>query len=70
MDRSGESTEHNLANETWELVISGSLTGGGPVIIANPGTPGVYRWLAQEATTIDPEGIFDEVPGKQSIILK
>ena len=71
-DRTGETTEHNLADETWELLIfSVALEGGiSTFIITNPTVSDVYRWLAQEATVVDPEDTFDAAPGKQSVIIK
>ena len=50
MDRTGESTEHNLADETWTIDLKGTITVDGVTtdIIRNPDTVGVYRWLAEE----------------------
>ena len=72
IDRTGETTEHNLAEERWELLLFGVLSeqGVNSNLITNPDTAGVYRWLAQEATAIDLEDTLDGVPGSQSIILK
>ena len=72
IDRTDELTEHNLADERWNLIVFSSVSDQGVTsnLITNPDTPGVYRWLAQEATTVDLEETLDSVPGSQSIIVK
>jgi hypothetical protein len=43
-------------------------------ILTNPSTKAVYRWLAEENTTIDPVvgtvEFFSEVPGSQGVLIK
>ena len=71
IDRSGETTEHNLALENWTFTIARSVPeGGGTTLVRNPDETGVYRWLAKEHTAIDIEDQFSPVPGAQSVIIK
>ena len=71
IDRSGETTEHNEVRETWLIsVFDRAGVSGSPPLITNPEAIGVYRWLAEEATVIDLPDTFDNVPGRQSIIIK
>ena len=72
MDRIVETTEHNLAQETWDLEVFGTVlvSGTSVNIIINPSTAAVYRWLARELTTIDVEEFDDSVPGSQAVIIK
>jgi hypothetical protein len=43
-------------------------------IITNPKTAGIFRWLVEENTTIDPvvgtKVFFDDVPGTQGVLIK
>jgi len=39
-------------------------------LITNPKTRGVYRWLAQQNTAIDIEGVFDGIAGNQAVVIK
>ncbi len=68
-DRRGEGVDHNLSDEVWDLTLFGAI-GGPTTLITNPANAAVYRWLGKEATTIDLEDTFDEVPGNQSVIIK
>ena len=79
MDRTDDPDE-NEATETFTLVLFGHPLvddGAGEFVedtdinlITNPETEAVYRWLAEEHTTIDPEDLFDVVPGNQAVIIK
>lgn len=39
-------------------------------LVTNPKTKGVYRWLAEQNTAIDLEGIFDGIAGNQAVVIK
>ena len=39
-------------------------------VITNPKTKGVFRWLAEQNTAIDIEGIFDGLAGNQAVVIK
>ena len=73
MDRSlGAQVDHNESKETWVLKIyshPNQDTSQDP-LITNPVTAAVYRWVAQEHSTIQVEGVFDQVAGKQASLLK
>ncbi len=58
----------NEATEIWELTVLGSVLGD--VIIKNPPTAAVYRWLGDEQTAIDIAEFFDSMPGNQAVIVK
>lgn len=49
-----------------------SDAGAGEVIdlITNPSLDQVYRWIAQEHSTIQVEDIFEQVAGKQAVLIK
>lgn len=74
-DRDGEPTgvQHNQATENWTLTIGN----GGTTIITNPdlsqlvpaATAAVYRWLAEEHSTVDIDDVFDRVAGNQAIVI-
>ncbi len=70
-DRAGD-PDHNLASETWELTIFGSVTTNNSpaIIVTNPTTPDVYRWLGEQNSTIDIPGIYDSVPGTQAVVVR
>ena len=78
MDRFGGSDlAHNEARETWVLrwfehPLGFSDAGAGDVIdlITNPSLDRVYRWIAQEHSTIQVEDIFEQVAGKQAVLIK
>ena len=72
MDRTGESSQQNYAAEYWQLEILGTVSGpsGAVSLITNPSDVGVYRWLGAEVTSIDIVGNFDNVPGRQSVVIK
>ena len=58
----------NRATETWTLTFFAQAGGGN--LIFNPSVKKVYRWLAEEQSTIQVEGGFDKVAGKQAVIIK
>jgi hypothetical protein len=72
IDRSGETSQHNYTDEYWQLDILGTVSGpsGAVHLITNPPTVGVYRWLGAEITSIDIADTYDNVPGRQSVIIK
>lgn len=78
MDRSGgASLAHNEARETWVLRFFAHPVGfsdaeAGEVIdlITNPTFDKVYRWNAQEHSTIQVEDVFKQVAGKQAVLIK
>jgi prepilin-type N-terminal cleavage/methylation domain-containing protein len=78
MDRFGGSElAHNEARETWVLRLFEHPLGfsdadAGEVVdlITNPAFDRVYRWISQEHTTIQVEGVFDQVAGKQAVLIK
>jgi hypothetical protein len=69
MDRSHEpaGVEHNLGTENWTVTIGNTSF---PAIITNPSTAAVYRWLGNEHTTADPDGITDQMTGNQAVVIK
>ena len=71
-DGTGETTEYNLAEETWNLEIFGRVAVPGDIValITNPSIASVYRWHGKEHTTIDLLDTFDKIPGSQAIIIK
>lgn len=78
MDRTGGSElAHNEARETWVLRLfehplgfSDSDAGDVIDLITNPSFDRVYRWTAQEHSTIQVEDIFEQVAGKQAVLIK
>ena len=60
---------HNRATEIWQLTIFG-VDGAGGNLVTNPSVNKVYRWVAQEHSTILPDKVFDKVAGKQAIVIK
>lgn len=64
----------NEATETWTLTLFGTDgadgVDGGTNIITNPGTTGVFRWLAQEHTAIDNADFFDGMAGNRAVVIK
>jgi len=78
MDRLGGSElAHNEARETWVLRLFDHPLGfapsdGGEVVdlITNPSLNRVYRWIAEEHTTILVEDVFEQVAGKQAVLIK
>ena len=78
MDRFGGSElDHNEARETWVLRLFDhpfgfSPSDGGEVVnlITNPSFDRVYRWIAKEHTTILVEDVFEQVAGKQAVLIK
>jgi type II secretory pathway pseudopilin PulG len=78
MDRTGGAElAHNEARETWILRLFEHPLGfsdgdAGEVIdlITNPAFDRVYRWTAQEHSTIHVEDIFEQVAGKQAVLIK
>ena len=73
MDRSaGAQLDHNESRETWVLKIyshPNQDTSQDP-LITNPVSAAVYRWVAQEHSTIQVEDVFDQVAGRQAVLLK
>jgi prepilin-type N-terminal cleavage/methylation domain-containing protein len=73
MDRTkGAQLDHNESKETWVLKIyshPNQDTGQDP-LITNPNRAAVYRWVAQERSTVQVADIFDQVAGKQAALLK
>ena len=73
MDRSlGAQVDHNESKETWNMKIyshPNQDTSQDP-LITNPVVAAVYRWVAQEHSTIQVEDVFDQVAGKQASLLK
>ena len=73
MDRSaGAKLDHNESKETWVLKIyshPNQDTAKDP-LITNPNQADVYRWVTREHSTIQVDGIFDQVAGKQASLLK
>ena len=82
MDRADDPAHHE-ASETWKLTLYDfaqrrSVINGVPtasyedmapqvLVVKNPNEAVVARWLAKEHTTIDVEGVFDEVAGNQAV---
>ena len=68
ISRSGEPTgvDHNQATENWTLTIGN----GTPVVITNPSGTAVYRWLAEEHSTVDIDDVFDQVAGNQAVVIQ
>ena len=64
----------NEATETWTLTLFGTDgadgVGGSANIITNPGTTGVFRWLAKENTANDNENTFLSMIGNQAVVIK
>ena len=64
----------NEATEIWTLTLYGTNgtdgVGGSTNLITNPGTTGVFRWLAEENTAIDIEDTFDGMAGNQAVVIK
>ena len=79
MDREGPTggpapadVPHNESKETWVLKIFShpeENTANDP-LITNPNLVAVYRWISEEHSTIQVEGIFDQVAGQQAILIK
>ncbi|MCI0867027.1 MAG: type II secretion system protein [Chloroflexi bacterium] len=79
MDRKGPTggpapadVPHNESKESWVLKIFShpeENTANDP-LITNPSLAAVYRWISEEHSTIQVEGIFDQVAGKQAILIK
>ena len=72
MDRSlGAQVPHNEARESWVLTIFDRPIGDNEtVLVTNPSVSSVYRWQSEEHSTIQVEGVFDKVAGKQSVLIK
>jgi len=78
MDRSNEDgngdvtytdSDANEATETFTLILFGEAAGS-QVLIQNPVTPAVFRWLSEQQTAVDVEGTFKRVAGNQAVIIK
>jgi len=77
MDR-GTDPDHNQATENWKLTLydnakePNSFVDISPTVfvIKNPSSSTVARWLAEENTAIDVQGVFDNVLGNQSVVIK
>ncbi len=71
MDRATD-PDQNQATETWVLTISGSISSGGSLltIVKNPATAGVYRWLTEQHSIVNLDGIDESVTGNQSVVIK
>ena len=73
-----EDSDVNEATETFILTLfdhAKVALGGSDVspqvnVITNPKTKGVFRWLAEQNTAIDIEGIFDGLAGNQAVVIK
>jgi hypothetical protein len=52
---------------TFTFTPTGSFTD--KTLITNPSVKGVKRWLAEEQSTIDVDGVFDSVPGNQAVVI-
>lgn len=63
---------HNRAGEKWTLKICArpSCASSGSNVITNPSVRGVYRWRAQEQTTIDVLNSFKDVTGSQGVVIQ
>jgi len=73
MDRSaGAKLDHNESRETWVLKIFShpNQDTSQDSLITNPVSAAVYRWVAQEHSTIQVEDVFDQVAGRQAVLLK
>jgi len=72
IDRTGESSQQNYADEYWQIDVLGTVPGpsGAVSLITNPSSVGVYRWLGAEITSIDIVDTYDSVPGRQGVIIK
>ena len=79
MDREGPTggpapadVPHNESKETWVLTIFShpEANSANDPLITNPNISAVYRWNTEEHSTIQVEGIFKQVAGKQAILLK
>ena len=64
----------NESTEVWTLTLFGTDgtdgVGGNTNLITNPGTTGVFRWLAEENTAIDIEDTFDGMAGNQAVVIR
>ncbi len=73
MDRSlGAQLDHNESKETWVLKLfshPNQDTSQDP-LVTNPVLAAVYRWVTQEQSTIQVQDFFDQVAGKQAVLLK
>ena len=58
---------HNRASETWTLTIFDRT--GGESLVTNPSVKKVYRWLAEEQSTIQLDNVFEKVAGKQAVVI-
>ena len=72
MDRSlGAQLPHNEARESWVLTIFEHPIGDNEtVLVTTPAVPSVYRWQSQEHSTIQIDGVFDQVAGRQSVLIR
>lgn len=80
MDRFGGSElDYNEARETWVLEFFDHPLGLSPTdvdsgdvvdLITNPAFDRVYRWITEEHTTILVEDVFEQVAGKQAVLIK
>ena len=56
-------------NSDWSTLLSPPIN-----MITNPDTSAVYRWLAEEHTSISPEigdtEFFSDLPGSQGVLIK
>jgi prepilin-type N-terminal cleavage/methylation domain-containing protein len=70
------SSARNLTTTAGYVVdpAAGNLIEPAVAILTNPSTKAVYRWLAEENTTIDPVvgtvEFFGDVPGSQGVLIK
>ena len=44
--------------------------GIGDPLVTNPAVAAVHRWIGEEHSTIQVEGVFEQVAGKQAVLLK
>lgn len=77
MDRTGLTLNHNEAAEFWTITIfdfaqdsdGADITNAG-ALVTNPSVESVYKWLGEEHSTIQVEGVFDKMGGKQVVLIK
>ena len=66
--------DFNEVTETWTLTLYGTDgpdgVDGSTNIITNPGTTGVFRWLAEENTAIDNANTFSGMIGNQAVVIR
>jgi prepilin-type N-terminal cleavage/methylation domain-containing protein len=57
------------ATFTFDFAPTGISLDNPESIITNPPNKGVYRWLTEEQSTIDIQGVFGRVAGNQAVII-